>query len=252
ENERKLLRFARAVDDHEHASRLEDCENADDGFHTVVEIDCDAIAAAHAGGDEHIGQAVGHRVYLRISQPLAVADERDLIRRALGAVMQEVLDEHEVLLKRGVNEIWPLFVSARRPFCRKIAVTPSASIWIRQNSAHGGQRNFQFDSAAAGFAKKLNTWKAPYCGMGVHPGRVSRHHRAGAAPQRVLRQFGGIVAIWKRESCAGSAQLRTDGRQALFDLGAGVLAGFTNEDGMSAVMSANGKPAPAQTARLVP
>ena len=68
----------------------------------------------------------------------------------------------------------------------------------------------------------------------------------------VPRQLGRIVAVRKSEACAGRAGFCTDGGNTLLDFHARVRPWFTSENGVSASVSAEGKPPPLQAMRIVP
>src|SRR5439155_17666527 len=86
----------------------------------------------------------------------------------------------------------------------------------------------------------------------IGPHWFGRHHSRGTAAQRVPRQLGVIVTVWKSEGLAPSPQFRAHFRKTLLDLRKGSLFRLASEDGMVQAVGAHSEAASVQVARLVP
>src|ERR1051326_587499 len=90
----ELLRLGRGVHRAEHGAGLQRRENADDGLPAVLQKQDDAVPALDAAAGQAGGEAVRQRVELTVAQPPAAAHQRDLVRKAPGAVLQKSLYPH--------------------------------------------------------------------------------------------------------------------------------------------------------------
>src|ERR1700694_4027195 len=89
-----LLRLGRGIDGAQRGAGFERGENADDRLPAILHEQDDAVPGLHAAARQRHGQTIRQRVEIAIAEPLAPGHQRDLVGKALGAVLKEPLYPH--------------------------------------------------------------------------------------------------------------------------------------------------------------
>ena len=82
------------IDHDEHGAGPERPEYRDDRFHRVLEADDDAVARLHAGAHQGPRERLGSIADLPVCQPRPGADQRGLVREAIGRLLEELINQH--------------------------------------------------------------------------------------------------------------------------------------------------------------